>query len=405
MQTAFDISTRLTGRAVSVLKEKVATLNRRAARLGCAKIELDVGEGVSKQLRFAGPDGSLISVTTKVFECQVTGSVPKVSGDWSVEARMNIDPQGVVTFDLVAPGVNVAMLATDETCDHCKVSRRRRCIYFLRAKNDGNRVGQNRTEDIRVGSTCLESFLGCKSPAEYAWAAEAAWISKMIEGDDGYGEDGWLSGGVGVEMFPTNVVLAYALRSSRDGGYISRARSDNYERATVDAVSDMLSLGHQPTLTEAELDVVAEVRAAVAGMEESDYAFNVNSVLGSEYVTRKNLGIAVSAVSVLQRHRREVAAATVVRVNEHVGRAGERLELSVILEGSKLVFSDWGETCLYRLRTVEGHSLVWWCSGGSNTNFEDAAKDGSFKVKATVKTHGEFNGDAQTTVNRVTVVA
>ena len=397
-QKSFAHVTRLTGRAVSVLKEKVAHLNRRAARLGCEKIALTVGEGVNKELRFAGPDGSTVSVTTAVYECTVAGSVPTVRGDWSVDARMDIDPQGVVTFNLVAEGVNVAALPKEPTCEHCNTRRRRRCVYFLRNARLHRPV-------VRVGSTCLESFLGCKSPAEYAWAAEAAWISKMVEGDNGYGEDGWLSGGCSLEMFPANVVLAYALRSSRDGGYISRARSDNYQRPTKDAVYDMLVLGHQPELTEAELGAVAEVRAAVAGMGESDYAFNVKSVLGAEYVTRKNLGIAVSAVSVLQRHRREVAAAAVVGVSEHVGRAGERLELVVILEGSKVVFNDWGETCLYRLRTVEGDSLVWWCSGGTKPSFEEAAEAGAFKVKATVKSHSEFRGAAQTTVNRVTVVA
>jgi hypothetical protein len=37
---AFNITARFTSRAVAVLKEKVAHLNRRAARLGCEKIAL-----------------------------------------------------------------------------------------------------------------------------------------------------------------------------------------------------------------------------------------------------------------------------------------------------------------------------------------------------------------------------
>jgi len=395
---AFNTSARFTARAVRVLKEKVAMLNRRAARLGCEKISLTVGEGVSKTLSFAAPHGQTVSVVTNVYDVAVSGSIPTVRGDWSVAARMNVDPQGVVTFDLVAAGVSVEDLEKETTCEHCNFARRRRCVYFLR---DG--AGKM----IRVGSTCLESFLGCKSPAQYAWIAEAAWIAQQVEGDGAYGEDedGWLGGGAPPQMYPTEVVLAYALRACADEGYVSRARAGHYQRATVDLVSDMLVLGQTPEVTDAEKAAVREVYAAIAGMDESEYAFNVNSVCAAQYVTPRNVGIAVSAVSVLERKRRDEARAAVVRVNEHVGSAGERLELEVILEGGKVMYNDYGETCLYRLRTVEGHSLIWWCSGGVKQSIEDAAEAGSFKVKATVKRHGEFRGVAQTTVNRVSVVA
>jgi hypothetical protein len=393
---AFNITARFTSRAVAVLKEKVAHLNRRAARLGCEKIALTVGEGVHKELSFAGPHGYPVSVFAMVYDCTVAGSVPVVDGGWEVMARLNVDQQGVQTFDLVAPGVDVTALPADVMCQHCNKVRSRRCIYFLKGA-DG--------QVIRVGSTCLESFLGCQSPAAYAWNAEAAWIHMMVEGDDSYGEDGWLSGGTRVEMFPTDTVIGYAVRACADDGYISRSRAGDYDRATVDRVSDMLMLGQVVELTGVEVAIVAKVREAVAAMGESEYAFNVKSVIAAEYVTRRNLGIAASAVSVLERHQREQRAAAITRVNEHVGQAGERIELDVILEGHKVTFSDWGESCLYRLRSTEGHSLVWWCSGGRKESFEEAAEAGSFKVKATVKRHGEFNGLAQTTVNRVSVVA
>lgn len=395
MSQSFNVTGRFTSRAVAVLREQVAVLNRRAARLGCQKVELSIGEAFPRTLKFM-VQGREASVTCDVHECHLVGTIPVVEGGWQVQARRKVDSVGVVTFDLVRQGVAVHGLEESMSCEHCNTNRRRSCVYYLR-----NEAGDMK----RVGSTCLVQFLGCKSPAEYAWSAEAAWIAAMLEGDSlfGEGEDGWLGGGAYQELFPTEVVIGYALRATAEDGYKSRRMCDSYERPTVDVVDSMLDLG-SGELTEAELSMVGKVRDAVAAMDESDYSYNVQSVLAAEYVTRKNLGIAVSSVAVFYRAQRAARSAAVTKLDAFIGSVGERLELEVVVEGKKYLVNDWGETCLYRLRTTQGHSLVWFASGGSKPAIDKAAESGAFKVRATVKRHGRFNDVRQTTVSRVAVV-
>jgi hypothetical protein len=91
---------------------------------------------------------------------------------------------------------------------------------------------------------------------------------------------------------------------------------------------------------------------------------------------------------------RDAERAAKVAASTHVGTVGERFTATVTVERINSFESQFGTVHIVAMRTAEGHALV------SKGRFH-AEKGEMLTIKATVKEHGEFRGEAQTIVQRV----
>ena len=84
---------------------------------------------------------------------------------------------------------------------------------------------------------------------------------------------------------------------------------------------------------------------------------------------------------------------------KHFGTIGERVDIAINdVECITSFETEYGTMRIYRFETISGEVLIW-----KTSNFIDDI-DKVAKIKATIKNHGEYNGEKQTEINRVKVV-
>lgn len=76
--------------------------------------------------------------------------------------------------------------------------------------------------------------------------------------------------------------------------------------------------------------------------------------------------------------------------------AGTRMSFTAIVERRIVVEGRWGTKRIIVLRTVDGHRVAYFTSGIA----EGGRQGEAVRVTATIKSHGEYEGHPQTTVQR-----
>lgn len=132
------------------------------------------------------------------------------------------------------------------------------------------------------------------------------------------------------------------------------------------------------------------------------WAVKVGRELVNKWVVRGDLseaqwGLLESLPARYAEHTGKVAAAQATKAaSAYVGTVGDRLKLEVTVETVMHMEGHYGARSMVRFRDAHGNALVWWASGHI-----EMAKGETLKVRATVKEHSEYKGEAQTIVSRV----
>lgn len=120
---------------------------------------------------------------------------------------------------------------------------------------------------------------------------------------------------------------------------------------------------------------------------------------------------AIEAERAARAAEREAQRAAERAKSEHVGTVGTRATFRVIVE--KILYFEgsggygWQGQGRYllKMRDLGGNVLASWTSFPPFNGTVQEAEGQTFDIKATVKEHGAYNGERQTTVQRVTQVA
>jgi hypothetical protein len=283
---------------LAVIQARLAKLVKVAQRLGVAAPSLVVSEPVlgPVPVRFLTareadwyeisgerPEAMLVTVVQ-------VGASPVLPGGWSVLASVDHDPAG----NLVACspegeglGLAAALLHAEPTCDHCGLDRNRLRTIVLRA-TDGRTV--------RVGSTCLRSFLGYHGDSLDAIWSVMAGIDTDIDPDTD--EARTARGNYGD---PLHGIAAAAFAAVRTFGFTKSQPDDYRATPTRERVSTYLygtatqraDAGF--TVTEADNAAATEAIAwLLHNTDTSDYLTNLRTLALRDAVTYKHLGLAVS---------------------------------------------------------------------------------------------------------------
>lgn len=377
----------LTPAEFSLTEEKIAKLNKRAAKRGWTGLLTITGEEFTEETKL--PSG--LTSERKMVHTVISGDAPKYGG-WTFLAKLEWTDNGdVVAF--TAPGVESIDRSglTEGGCDHCGIDRYRKATFVVR-HDDGRQ--------LQVGSTCLKDFLG--------WDTNPAWVT-VPTSDDLFGEGGF---GHATPVYAVETVLAASWACIQEFGYVpANDYSGNATKYTVATVlspnprsekDKELSRKIMPYVDRAA-SMAKRIRSFLLSDEfngNSEYVYNLKNIAASEYVEYKFFGFLVSAPQawakaqerslIKQREKNEIT-------NEFLGEIKDKLELPVTLKSIRFLEGDFGVTSLYTFVTDDGHLVKWF---SSRVVFEESDIDQPMTLKGTVKKHDEYKGTKTTVLTR-----
>jgi hypothetical protein len=389
----------------NVLVEAIEKLNRRAPKLGCEPIVINVLRQyeVEKKSERTG-----LLFTQVRMEIEVIGEAPKLAG-WTLLAAIEMLESGENLVRTV-PGQTVpeSYRTTDTHCDHCNSVRRRKEVFVL-----GHEDGRT----VQVGRQCIADFLGHVSAGTLAaraeWEFTASDLCEAAEKEDwgfGYGGKrcrdireflgtvaicirrlGWKSHAMlekeGRDDEMTTAMLAWIILTDPENKYLKKLVEKH----------DIHSEERDTTLAQEALDWAR----AIPTTGVSDYEYNLGAACRQEIVTTRTIGIIGSAVSAYLRHQERIEELNLRKKRDlqrkHLGTVGERLGFaSVEIKALRYFESDWGVRTLVRFETKEGDILIWWAS--RELDWEVGEK---LDITGTVHKHDAYKDCPQTELKRV----
>lgn len=419
------------------LQTKLDKLNKRAAKLGLDPVVFDFEEiGYASEWTNDVEsvwvlDGDPRADTlAKKANWQETGKVMpyfrltlpeqrmKLDGGWEFLGTLTKVPQeDGPDKNLVKtiPGAEVPADVRDKvgTCDHCKKKRRRKDTYILQDENGETKV---------CGKECMKDFTG-HDPNQLARAAE--WIQDLraeIQSEGDYDEE---RGSAYAGVVPFGRFTEVAAAVIRRDGWKSKAQygdestagtidyltnppdkraSENAKKAWRSAVAQ-----YQPTPEDEEQaqKAIDWIRDASEATDASDFIYNLGVIAGAGHVTGKTVGFAAALIPAWARatdfdlstgRTKEQKAEG---LNEHFGESGKRYDLELTVDRVRELENFYGTTYQHVLRDQDGRTFVWWASTGS----QGLEQGRTYNVKATVKKHDDYRGQAQTVLSRVNLKA
>jgi hypothetical protein len=392
------------------LEEKLAKLNKRAAKVGASPILME-RTGSELVESFTGDELSANrrKVVTRYILVSLKGETPKLNG-WSFTATLQLlagDDGKSATILRVVPGQELPerFRTAPQLCEHCNTVRARRDTYVVR-----NEAGDYK----QVGSSCLGDFLGHGDPHQLATWAE--WLANFGHDCSEAEDEEWGGGGPrGREEFELADFLSVAAQVIRISGWISRKRAEASFglESTYDTVSALtfswlrLSAETKRELQEHYGEVTDEDRATAEASTEwvreigtheriSDYEHNLLALLSIGSVPRRAAGIAASMVGSYLRAA-ELLVQAAQKSNEFIGREGDRLELGLtckLIRGYQTAFGS-AERVVFE--DAQGNCFVWFTREAPSF----CEIDKPFKASARIKKHESYNGRNQNVITRV----
>ena len=419
------------------LEDRLAKLNKKAAKLGCEPIIMTVvGEKMvtvyekqdSDYDEYAGSNTPSSHLEKRIL-VTVTGKAPKLNG-WAIAAVIEHTEAGnilraVPPFATEAFGTQFR--TSDPICEHCRFDRNRKDTYIVR--NDDGRQAQ-------VGRTCLKDFTGHKSPEMVASWAEI--ISQLDDMMDGFGNGN--GNGSGIRYFTLLDVLEVAACVVRRDGFMSKAAANKIYAQSGDMVtttSSQVAWLLSPTLgsgrkAQEEREAKAQYKvedsdkakaqssldwaAAMNPSEAQDYLWNLHVIANMEHITFRQFGLAVSMISAYQRELDRLAGIEYAKkaprpVSQFVGTVGKREDFTVTLKRVVGHEGQFGLTTIHIMVDQNGNRLTWFKSG--NAEMEEGH---TYILKGTVKSHEVYHknkdsegndlgaGENQTIISRCKIV-
>lgn len=405
---------------LAVVQTKIDKLIRRSR-----KLSMDCGIGLSVVNRYVKRDVKYLCPEIREFPVQydlemvevaVTGKTPQLEG-WQLLGVLEPSPNDpAVAIRRMVPGESLPdeyHNANPTHCEHCNHNRRRNKSFVLRHVDGGVK---------QVGSSCLQDFLGGKSPDEIvAYAEMLSKVEDSVSNDD---ESSYF-GPKEPLLIHINLVLATTALCVRKIGWTSRTEAkDQDEKATANIVWELLTAKKDQRKLIQYYGLDTDRRGNFVGydMKDSDgetaesvlrwvrdempvtndYTHNLKTACSGDSVCYRTIGIACSAVAAYFRHLEKQSKSEVAgNQSNHVGAIKQRLNFAGTVGTTRAFDSAYGVRTMVKFVTNDGDVVVWWTG-----EIPDWVKIGEcVEFTATVKAHSEYRGEKQTIVNRASAKA
>lgn len=364
------------------LMAHVATLNKRAKRLGCTPLTVFTGNRFMQKVGVdvKGPNGPhRHEYTTEIVPVKLFGDAPKLNG-WRLVAVVNFLERGAAPLVKVLPGETVPASFRDANgfCEHCRTDRWRKDVFVCLNETTG--------KFIQVGRNCVQDFLGADVNSLLARAG----ILASLDLRD------FESVGMGNRML-TNEFMAAAACSTRIDGFHKSAS----EFPTKHRVQHILSTNppkNTPKIEQQDREFATAAIEWAANQDSatcSDYYASLRAVALCLAIDERAYGIAASLPQAYRRHLGEQAekAQAVANPSAFVGTSGQRVDMSLIV--TRIFAVPGWEFFIVNMKDDEGNVLVW-----KTSNKGDLVEGTRYAVRGTIKAHKTYQGTKQTELSR-----
>jgi hypothetical protein len=385
------------------LERRVATLNKKASKLGVPEINLDV-LGSSKPVERTTSFGAPFFIPTILVE--LTGEIPRVSG-WRLIARLNRTPAGNVINSIPGAPATPNRAKTFYGCEHCGYKRNRKDVFVL----------ENGGEHKIVGRTCLSDFFGGANPDTLINYAKQ--IDLFLRDVNRAANDDPIVT-KSRDAYPLNMVLTYTAGEIAAFGWIPSTKArigiGNATRYWVgeyleesiraeDRYNQMVRAakekGYDLYGTCAKMEIDAAIDWAINLAGDNDYEWSIRSIARTGFSTWRQLGFACSILPAYRNFVNRQKKPVTQKPSTYVGKVGEK----VTLNGKVVFIQDYdtafGYRTLVKIVTTDDQMVNWWASEPSyqNGNAATIERGDEIRLSAKIKNHDEYKGTKQTTVN------
>lgn len=385
--------------ALSELQTRVDKFNRRGAKRGFVPLSLTTVREFEATRSNTEEGGVERRQTRRMLEIVISGEVPVLAGYTFLASVQHTIAGNIVRRAPVALEADFPQLKdyreTDAVCMHCNSQRARKDTFVLRAPA-GNFV--------QIGRNCLAQYIGSADPEEALrlWALEDSLREAIEEGE----KDDWERSGGRWKEFSLDY-LEHACAAVRVEGF-KPSQADGSTRSRVSfAMSQRPKPGVrgdawgrewdalQPEAPDREkaLAVVAWVAEQSAG---TDFMHSLKVACAMGYVERTE-GLLCAGVNAFDKAMgiEALKRARPPTLNEHFGEVGKRAVHTFTVTRKVGIDGDYGTRTIVGLQDAAGRVAVWFASGVPDFKIGDRVKG-----KATVKKHDQYQGTAQTAINR-----
>lgn len=417
------------------IERRLATLNRRAAKLGTEEITLTVTDE-TLLLAYKTSDEDTRAYDFEHVFAVLAGGAPKIPGyeflatitpteagnvvkripaiAYGVRHNLNWqagydEKTGREISDRLSPAgqalenIDLSRFhSTADTCEHCHTDRRRSDLYVVYNEKTG--------EAIQVGRTCLRDYMGSNDPERVLKHLEQ--VTEFIRSIGG-------SRGETPAMTTEDFLTHCATRARVEGGYVRGLGYDasrNYFNR-LRQVKDKETGEPQwvePTAYDEREGASLLKWAREEWDETSEFATNVKLALANEVMNLKLIGLGGAVVIARQKwlegaEKREVAKAQQKANAEkrHIGTEGQREVFTLTLKSIKWINNPYGygddaTKPLMIMTDPEGNEVKWFASDLPSVADKDhdnfPVVGGTYEVKATVKRHDDDERWGKSTV-------
>lgn len=358
--------------AFAAFATALAKLNKRAARLGCAPLEIKSHEAHTVEI-----DGIKFPAIT----LEIAGMSPSFTG-WTFAATVEALDSGKNIFHGASASFPSRFATSGHACEHCNQNRKRNSSFIL----------SHESGDFKqVGSTCINDFLGGNHLPVFTFLSNARETLGEFES----------FASATIDSVSVIGALVASAATVRENGFVKKTgyEGDGPRPTALLVESFLLDVRNPkrfvPSITEADDTKAEAVRAWLVNHEgtQSDYLQKLIDLSAASRVSSRNIGILASAITAYDREMDKKVQALASPSN-HVGTVGKRETFTVSLTGCK-VLPDYGYGCsnLYSFKDEHGNVIKWKTQG--DFDFAD-----TFKIVGSVKRHGEWNGVKETELTR-----
>ena len=413
---------------VEYLKDGIAKINRKAAKLGCEPLKLSFDGSTRKQLyvlrngRVIGDDDLIrfpahsIKRTYFTIDATLEYIIPVIDG-WELITTFDVAPRVPVknatggfetdadgntvyseslVFTSTVPGKELPAEFLDKNeihCDHCGSHRFRTHSMLMRNVDTG--------EYKEVGSTCVRDFFG-HDPKGLLWMSQLS-FSDMVRMD----EEDFRSGG-GSETMYLDTLLQWTALAIRLEGWVSKKYARDYEKtSTVETMYFYMDppknfKGTPPEPTEEDVKLANDTIKHFTEMdpEGNDYLANCCKVVKLGFVPEKMVGVACSMIASYKKFYKDYLERKNRLESNWVGEPFDKIEVDVLCVFSKELCSDWGVSVLYIFIDEDtGNKFKTYYSGSKWTVYQGD----KMTLKGTIKRLEIFKSEKVNNLTRCSV--
>ena len=367
------------------LQKKIKLLNNKSMKLVNTSITLTITGEEFIQNKETKEWNKLILV-------EIRGEAPHWNG-WEFIAVLQHDySNGNIIRSAGDQVIPIEYRTVPIKCDHCGINRFRKDTYLVK---------NTKTREIKqVGSSCLRDFFNGKDPHTIAKYAELLFdMDETVGGCSGSGQPTKYIELKEYLNVVNEVIKRYGFMSAKKANEIAESGELKPMTTAQETYQQMFNSKipiHERIHPTKESEKVVEnaLQWIKNQSAANDYMHNLITICSNDYIGYKEMGVAASLMAtyyntmVIREEKKE---------GNFLGILNEKIEIKATLIKSFSYETQYGITKIYKFQDKEGNILVW------KTGSRSFEENKDYKLKGTIKEHGEYKGEKQTQITRCKV--